>query len=185
MELSYVLLGLICINPGISGYQMKSIINDSTGYFFNAHLSQIYPALKRMTAKGWISSSLVKRDGKPDLKLYTITDTGAEALNTWLTEPYEFKLTRANHDAYFTKIMLMGHLPKDDITRYLDAGIAYFTELERTLRENDLNVEREFVANADQPAQTQYLLLWEHEISYIKDDIRSRITWLKRLKEDL
>ena len=47
MELEYVLLGLIRLHQGVTGYELNRIIKESTGYLLSASLSHIYPTLKR------------------------------------------------------------------------------------------------------------------------------------------
>jgi DNA-binding PadR family transcriptional regulator len=185
MKLGYILLGLIQMKPRISGYEMKSIITQSTGYFFSAHLSQIYPSLKDLTLKGWVTYEVIAQDGKPNLKAYSITDDGLAALNEWLTQPYQFENTRANFDMYFTKLILMGHLDPADIIAYIDSGIeAFGAELENHDRRS-LSTERTFIAQAPDPARSRYLTIWVDEFDFIRDALVRRIEWLKALRAKL
>lgn len=185
MEIDFVVLGLIRMNPKISGYQIKTIIDKSTGYFFIAHLSQIYPALKRAGKKGWVMFETVEREGKPTLKLYQITDAGIEALHDWLIEPFEFELTRSNADKYFFKLIFMGHLEKREIVPYIDAGISFFSKARKGIAADNLQREAAFIESTDIPVRNRYLTIWKSELSFIIEEMDARIEWLKKLKEGL
>ncbi len=184
-DLDYVLLCLIHLHPNISGYQLRSIINDSTGYFFHAHLSQIYPALKRLTEAKLTEFDEVKRDGKPDLKLYSITPAGEEAVHEWLTAPYDFQPTRASADRYFLKLILTGHLAPEELEAFIDSGIKEFTSQRKNIAEGNLKREREFISQLPARTQKRYLTLWENEFAFLIKEFDERIAWLMKLKEEL
>lgn len=185
MEIDYVLLGLIRMNPKISGYQLKTIIDKSTGYFFQAHLSQIYPALKRVDKAGWVTFATIEREGKPNLKLYQITDAGIATLHDWLIEPFEFENSRSNADKYFLKLIFMGHLEKSEIVSYIDAGIAFFSKTRKEIATENLQRETAFIENVDMFARDRYLTIWSNELTFIIQEMDARIEWLKKLKEEL
>ena len=185
MEIDFVLLGLIRMNPKVSGYQLKTIIDKSTGYFFQAHLSQIYPALKRLYKAGWVTFTTIEREGKPNLKLYDITEFGIETLHDWLTEPFGFELSRSNSDKYFLKLIFMGHLEKREVVSYIDAGIAFFSKARKKIATDNLQRETTFIENVDMSARNRYLSIWSNELSFIIKEMDARIEWLKKLKEEL
>lgn len=83
--LMYILLGLINYNPA-SGYELKQIIDRSTGYFWHAHHSQIYTTLRRMEDKGLVISTLEESDGR-ERRVYDITDKGRSDFEAWLESP--------------------------------------------------------------------------------------------------
>ena len=85
MSLKYTLLGFL--NYGaMTGYDIKTHMDNSTQFFWHAKLSQIYPALKRMEEDAWVESTIMPQEGKPDKKYYEITDKGRAALMDWLDE---------------------------------------------------------------------------------------------------
>lgn len=184
-DLDYVLLALIQAHPKISGYQLRGIINESTGYFFHAHLSQIYPSLKQLTADGFIVFDEVAREGKPDLKLYSITPAGTEAVHGWLVKPFEFKATRENEDSYFMKLILMGSLELEEIETYIDSGIEAFGTRARRLAAGDLGLELDFISDIDQLAYQRFHAIWNHELDFMVHEAKARVSWLKSLKKSL
>ena len=78
-----VLLGLLTIQP-MSGYDLGQTIRTSVGHFWNESYGQIYPNLKALAAKGFVSSSTERQKGKPDRHIYSITQKGRDRLAEWL-----------------------------------------------------------------------------------------------------
>lgn len=87
MRLRDVVLGLVHLHPGATDYELKATIDESTGYFFSASLSQIYPALKELTDSGLLTFTVAELVGKQDRKMYTITPVGGAELERLLTHP--------------------------------------------------------------------------------------------------
>ncbi len=84
--LKYVLLGFLNYMP-MTGYDLEHYIQVSTGNFWHAKLSQIYTTLKKLEESGMVSSHIEAGDGRPDRRVYTITDAGQEDLQSWLSIP--------------------------------------------------------------------------------------------------
>jgi PadR family transcriptional regulator AphA len=84
--LKYILLGLLDYRP-MSGYELEGWINVSAGNFWHAKLSQIYTTLKNLEEGGRVVSHVEPQEGRPDRRVYTITDSGRADLRAWLTEP--------------------------------------------------------------------------------------------------
>jgi len=57
--------------------------------FWNASLPQIYRTLHRMENDGWVRSRIKHQEGRPNRKIYEITDKGQEELRAWLAGPLE------------------------------------------------------------------------------------------------
>ena len=181
-DLDYILLCLVRMHPSISGYQLRSIITESTGFFFHAHLSQIYPALRRLSDAKLLEFSVEKRDSQPDLKLYRITESGCAVADDWLRQPYPFEKTRASLDRYFLKLILMGHLEPLEIAAYIDQGIEALTQQREEIAAENLSTELGFVSSLDEVHQCRYGQLWAHEFSFILHELDERIDWLKELR---
>ena len=66
MELSptaYVILGMLGWRP-MSGYEIKSIVDKSTRFFWAASYGQIYPELRRLAAAGLIEGKASPQGGR-------------------------------------------------------------------------------------------------------------------------
>jgi DNA-binding PadR family transcriptional regulator len=70
-----------------SGYDLARRFDASIGHFWPASHQQIYKVLGRMESDKWVESDLVAQDGRPDKKVYSITDDGRGELRAWLGSP--------------------------------------------------------------------------------------------------
>jgi DNA-binding PadR family transcriptional regulator len=94
MELSptaYVILGLLGWRP-MSGYEIKSIVDKSTRFFWAASYGQIYPELRRLAAAGLIEGKASPQGGRRR-NVYRPTRAGRKELRAWLNaDPEVFEL---------------------------------------------------------------------------------------------
>jgi DNA-binding PadR family transcriptional regulator len=88
MALAHAILALLVQKP-MSGYDLTKAFERSVGYFWQATHQQIYRELGKLEAQGWIEAETVPQVGRPDKKLYTITDLGHQNLTAWIAEPCE------------------------------------------------------------------------------------------------
>src|ERR1041385_5817581 len=77
-----VVLGLLAIRPR-SGYDIKTVVDRSTRFFWAASYGQIYPELKRLEAEGPVEGQDAA-NGTRGRRVYELTDAGHEALRDWL-----------------------------------------------------------------------------------------------------
>lgn len=55
--------------------------------FWKASQQQIYRELSKIETQGWVTHELVPQQGKPDKKVYQITEMGKQELLNWYAEP--------------------------------------------------------------------------------------------------
>jgi DNA-binding PadR family transcriptional regulator len=84
----YAILGALTIEP-MSGYQIRELIGQTIGHFWNEGYGQIYPTLKRLLASGLVTSRVEPGHGAPDRHIYTLTEAGWEELRQWLARPVD------------------------------------------------------------------------------------------------
>ena len=90
MELSptaYVILGMLGWRP-MSGYEVKSIVDKSTRFFWAASYGQIYPELKRLQDQGLVRGRSEPTGGRARV-VYELTESGWGALRDWLGSGHE------------------------------------------------------------------------------------------------
>ncbi len=97
-----VILGILMEGPQ-TGYGLKSVIEQSVGFFYTASYGSLYPALKRLAEQGAIS--LVETGGAKNKKLYTMEASGRKQFLEWLGEP----LTR-NRNEHLLKFFFYDYL---------------------------------------------------------------------------
>jgi DNA-binding PadR family transcriptional regulator len=83
MSLKHGILGFLS-EQEMSGYDLEKIFSSSIGHFWSAKISQVYRDLHTMEKTGWVQSSEVIQSGKPNKKVFRITDAGHEELEKWL-----------------------------------------------------------------------------------------------------
>ena len=94
MALEHAILVSLAEKPS-TGYDLARRFDKSIGYFWNASHQQIYRTLKRMSDDGWVVSTAIAQDGKPDKKIYAISEIGHAELKRWLAEPTPVTFARS------------------------------------------------------------------------------------------
>lgn len=86
MDVKTVCLGMLSSGPA-SGYDLKKQFESSFGHFFAAGYGSIYPALSGLAEQGYVTCMCIPQDGRPDRKVYEITDDGMSFLCNALENP--------------------------------------------------------------------------------------------------
>ncbi|MFD1483666.1 PadR family transcriptional regulator [Lacticaseibacillus baoqingensis] len=86
--LQFIILGLVTDQPR-TGYELTKAFDNDIGEFWSAQHSQIYPQLKTLEAKGWLTHTEEITGEKLNRKRYAATKSGKAALNDWLTAASE------------------------------------------------------------------------------------------------
>lgn len=93
-----------------SGYDMKKCFESSFGHFFPAGYGSIYPALATLARNGMVEFEDVPQEGKPDRKVYSITDAGRQELQEGLSNPEPTHKVRSE----FLATIWFAHLMEDE-----------------------------------------------------------------------
>lgn len=95
-----------------TGYELARRFDASIGNFWKASHQQIYKVLGRMDADDLVTSQVVAQDGRPDKKVYAITDAGRAELARFTTEPSTMEPLRS---AFAVKLRALQHGDRDAI----------------------------------------------------------------------
>ena len=80
MNVRTLCLGILSTGEA-SGYEIKKDIEEGMfSHFIDASFGSIYPALTQLTAEGLLTVRAEEQTGKPDKKVYAITEQGRRAL---------------------------------------------------------------------------------------------------------
>ena len=135
MDVKTVCLGLLTQGPA-SGYDLKKTFESTFGHFFAAGFGSIYPALGALAEAGLVTCTEVPQNGKPDRKVYRITDAGHEALMKALDNPAPAHKIRSE----FLAMMFFAHLmTPEQIDTVLGSRLAAMESLLDKLDELDMN----------------------------------------------
>jgi len=175
MEFEYILLGLIRLYKEITGYELNRIIRDSNRYFIHVSLAYIYPVLKKLHQRGFVTYTNIPITNRPDKKTYRITPAGEQALEEWLKTPVEA-------DMYFRSFLLKMQfatlMDKETILEHIDREI---TRLEEKIR--DMGRLSNCIHSGKPDAKNSDILL---ALSQLLNDTDSlRLAWLKEWKSNV
>jgi len=70
-----------------SGYELARRFDRTIGYFWAATHQQIYRTLRTMELEGWVQATPVVQHGRPDKKVYSVSDAGRAELARWISAP--------------------------------------------------------------------------------------------------
>jgi DNA-binding PadR family transcriptional regulator len=80
MNVRTLCLGILSLQEA-SGYEIKKDVEDGLfSHFIEASFGSIYPALIQLAAEGYVTVREEEQTGKPDKKVYAITEAGKNAL---------------------------------------------------------------------------------------------------------
>jgi DNA-binding PadR family transcriptional regulator len=88
MALSHTILAVLSQQP-YSGYDISKRFEESVSCYWQASPQQIYRELSKMEQQGWVVYESVPQEGKPDKKIYSLTEAGHTELCRWYAEPTE------------------------------------------------------------------------------------------------
>lgn len=86
--LESIILGMI-LEHDLTGYNIKKMIENSIGVFYKASFGSLYPALKRLSDKGFVTIMDEKPQGGRQKIFYHITTEGEKKFFEWLTSPMD------------------------------------------------------------------------------------------------
>lgn len=147
----YVILGLLNHEP-LSGYDMKKRIERSISQFWDVGFGQLYPTLKRLETDGMIVGAEARSPGRPDRRVYSITDLGQRLLRQWLAEPASKEYVRYE---ILLKLFFGSLVEQDTNLATIEAFRARYTGTATRLEEYANNLRRVL---DDSPDHLYYLL---------------------------
>lgn len=122
LDVKTLCLGVLSHGPA-SGYDIKKYFEQTFSHFYLAGYGSIYPALAELAAAGFVSCEAHSQTGRPDRKVYRLTDSGRHHFLDALAE------TEPNHKvrSEFLVLMHFAHLmPAERLATILDERIAGF-----------------------------------------------------------
>ena len=113
--LDYILIGMVFDEP-LTGYDIKKEIEAGIGNFYKASYGSLYPALKKLTEKEYLTMT-ERPQGARVKKYYEATELGRSVFLAWLSAPFD---PRVDGDALLAMIYFYGVLPEDIRNRRLE-----------------------------------------------------------------
>lgn len=95
MDAKTLCLGVLALGEA-SGYEIRKQFEEGPfAYFHETSFGSIYPALTSLAEQGLVVGRVVEQSGKPDKKVYSITEAGRAAFRAALHRPPAFDRIRS------------------------------------------------------------------------------------------
>ena len=171
----YAILGLLHESP-LTGYEIKMEINQKISHFWNESIGNIYPRLKYLNQNQYINMKLVRQDGKPNKKIYSLTRKGKEYFKNWFKEKV---VPSAPRNELLLKLFFGKHAP-DHIM--IDQLKTYLKECQDLI-----NFYRAVKTNMNRPDQTnnKSLPYWLLTLESGIYSLEAAIKWQKKVIKTL
>jgi len=167
--LDYIALGMV-LDEALTGYDIKKEIEAGVGNFYTASYGSLYPALKKLSDKGYLTMT-EQLQGNRVKKYYEATERGKAAFLEWLSSPFD---PNTRSDSLLAKIYFFGALPEDIRKAQL---MEYELHHQQVLRKLEA-MEKHFAAVEDSDyfeLSTLYLGL-----QHLRDSVR----WFRHIREE-
>lgn len=167
--LKHGILGLLNYTA-MTGYEIKEVFGNSLNYFWTAQTSQIYRELQVLQKNGWAESTLVYQVGKPDKKVFHITDKGKEELLRWLAYDESWLAMRT---PLLMKVFFLGERSVDENLEFFIGFRQMIAAYLDGLKMATGNVEAySAIIDAGQKA-----LYWEMTLDFGKRSMQMHLEW--------
>jgi PadR family transcriptional regulator AphA len=147
----------------------------------SATLRRIYPTLKRMAEEGLVVYEVEPQEGKPDRKVYSVTDKGEAEFLAWLREPVE----QDTHtlQALFSRFFFYGILDRETLLGHLHDALTVRQEALRALRDTEIDPPlgpcREIVD------EDRVMAIWDLMLDYGRAEAKMQCQWLQDVIEKI
>ncbi|MEW6180615.1 MAG: PadR family transcriptional regulator [Chloroflexota bacterium] len=157
-----LLLGLL-LETSHDGYQLNRILKQELNQIWRLSQSQLYATLKRLEARGWVTSSQTASQRGLPRRLFTLTDAGRQQVMKWLTtpSPCSVQVIRLELPA---RLYILNRLNPQQVSEVINSQRAVIQEGLRRLEEqlNRIPAEQTYNRMACEMRlhQVQALLKW-------------------------
>jgi len=181
-------LGILDLNGGMSGYEVRRFMEDSTANFWSESFGQIYPTLKKLLDDGLIRTEETDGAGHPAKKKYRVTDAGSARLQKWLKVPAKASVPR---NEFLLKLFFGGLAKPAEMRPQVEAW--------KAVAENDLlryepmlkELQMKFGKGPERPIDYPPLPYWLMTVRYGIAEAKMTVKWcnetlaeLKRLDDE-
>ena len=168
MQVSTLCLGALMLGDA-TGYEINKLFEDGLfSHFMDASYGSIYPALTRLTEQGMLTCTAEAQDGRPDKKVYSLTDRGRETLREALMAPLAGDKYRSE---FVFASLFASMLPSQRMSEIVDRQLA-------DCRKDLSHVESVLESGLDDPAKRFVL-------GYGQAVMKASIDYLEQHRQDI
>jgi DNA-binding PadR family transcriptional regulator len=175
MEIKYALLGFLSWKDA-TGYELKKHILNSVGFEWSGNNNQIYTSLVQLHRENMVTSQVQPQERYPARKVYSITETGRQALKEWVAgnpEPPVFR------KSFLVQLAWAGQLSETE----LDSLLAKY---EREVKFQLLMLETRMRRGSTHPGRTGIeKYLWDKIAENYVLAYEAELKWVKQIRSDI
>jgi PadR family transcriptional regulator AphA len=146
MSLPHVILTVLSTRDA-TGYDITKEFSSSIGYFWKASHQQVYRELNKMGQQGFVTCVLEPQEGKPDRKVYSITEAGRQALTEWFDHPSVHPTVRDEFCAKLMACSVQSAKPyRDQLAELIEDSkkfVAQYQEIESAYYANPASLDKQ------------------------------------------
>lgn len=175
--LKHGILGLLNYHD-MTGYEIMEVFRDSLNFFWSAQTSQIYRELQGLEKQQWVSKTIVRQQGKPDRKVYSIEEEGKRELLRWLADDSTGLSPRT---PILMKVFFMGERTREE-------NIRYFKKLKEQCEKfsESLGAVPEYIESYGRCiADDEKTAYWQMTVEYGRRNMQMHIAWAQSCIERL
>lgn len=168
----FAVLGLIANRTeGVHGYQLMSDVEALSDDFWQLNYGRLYRVLDWLAEAGDVEFSELFQSGRPNRKIFRITETGVATLEDWLLRPLP-KNPQPLRDELSLKLLFLKHARVDRIAQLVTQQRSiYLSKLSQTVR------RRRRLQKAGLPMDAIALVMEGAEIR-----LRADLAWLDHVE---
>jgi PadR family transcriptional regulator, regulatory protein AphA len=176
MPLEHAILAFLEFEP-MTGYDLKKFFDVSVAHFWSATQSHIYKSLEGLEKKGWAQAHVVQQEGKPNRKVYQVTDEGRLELRRWLVAPLPANPVR---EASLIQIFFSHFSSNEEISSLLEARMKGIREQLHILK---TTAQAAIEENAKQIGVERARQLWQITLDYGIAHYEFELDWHEKTLE--
>ena len=125
MHVRTLCLGALALGDA-SGYEIKKLFEDGVfSHFSEASFGSIYPALTKLTDDGLLTCQAHSQEGRPDKKVYSLTDLGRAAFQEALFQPLQADKYRSD---FLFSLVFANQMPATRVSEILNGKLKELRE---------------------------------------------------------
>lgn len=110
MSLRFGVLGML-FDQSMTGYDIYHYFSDVLSPMWYAQQSQVYRELGLLEKEGFVTSLIEPQVGKPNKRIYSITEEGIQALTLWIGS-FDYGESMHHRDSFSLRIFFAGRTPQ-------------------------------------------------------------------------
>ena len=171
MSLPHGLLGLLRYQDR-TGYELTKVFATSLKLFWHAQESQVYRELKRLEEKGLVVSKDVIQHGKPNKRVYAITQDGRIEFVEWFTT--SFAVNKNRHIPLLLHTFFGATSPELTLQRLKELRQSMPTAIEEQMPMHEAAIEN---LKSSTPSGDRESVFWRMTSLYGKLEAEAIIKW--------